>query len=146
LIAGKLVLHYIGEYGKHTELYIEDELVAAGFNCNKSIMLLLWSACDSQYVNVDNYVNAAFDYIETELGAWLCRTIFKPQLFSNYDVLMKPNAAAYAYRDMIYKKKYDNPIQVVLSARRDLQKRYKIDNLEIEYELDENEIWASGKL
>lgn len=147
---GKLVLHYIGEYGRHTELFINDEMVAAGFNCNKSIMLLLWCACDSQYKDVADYIQADYEYRETELGAWLCRVIFKPQLYSNYDVLMKPNAAAYAYRDMIYKKKYPDPISTVLSARRDLilhmQKRYKLDNLEVVYELDEDEIWASGRL
>ena len=41
-ITGKLVFHYVGEYGRHTELYIGGELKVAGFNCNKSIMLLLW--------------------------------------------------------------------------------------------------------
>ena len=147
---GKLILHYIGKHGRHTELYINDELIVAGFNCNKSIMLLLWCACDSQYLDINNYIDVDFTYRETKLGAWLCRTIFKPQLFSNYDVLMKSNAAAYAYRDMIYKKKYDNPISTVLSARRDLflciQQKYKLDNLEIIYELNEHEIWASGRI
>lgn len=147
---GKLVLHYIGEYGRHTELYIEDELIVAGFNCNKSIMLLLWCACDSQRVDINDYLYADYQYEETELGLWLCRSIFKMQLYSKYDVLMKPNAAAYAYMDMIYKKKYPNPITTVLSAKRDLilhvQKRYKLNNLEVVYELEENEIWQSGKL
>jgi len=146
LISGKLVLHYIGEYGRHTELFIEDELVAAGFNCNKSIMLLLWCAFDSKNKLID--IGTNFKYTETELGMWLCDTIFKPQLFSKYDVLMTGNAAAETYHDMIYKKKYQNPIDVVLSAKRDLvlhvQKKFRIDNLEVIYELDEQEIWNNG--
>jgi len=148
LITGKLVLHYVGEYGRHSELYINDEMVAASFNCNKSIMLLLWCACDSLYENIYDHIDKEFDYVETELGSWLCKTIFKPQLYSKYDVLMAKNATAWAYHDMIYKKKYSDPIQIVLSARQDLflhvQKRFKINNLEVQYELDENEIYTDG--
>lgn len=145
---GKLVLHYVGEYGRHTELFINDELVAAGFNCNKSINLLLWCACDSQYQNVSDHIDGDFDYIETELGAWLCKVIFRPQLFSKYDVLMSKNATAMAYNDLIYKKKYPDPISVVLSAKRDLilhvQKLYKLKTLEVLNELNETEIYENG--
>lgn len=146
-LIGKLVFHYVGEYGKHTELYIDDELIAAGFNCDKSIMLLLWCCCDSQNVNIDDYIHVDFDYEETELGQWLCKVIFKPQVFSKYDILMKPNAAAWAYKDKVYKSNLT--INQALSARRDLilhtQNRYKIDDLEVVYELDENEIWTSSR-
>jgi len=143
---GKLVFHYVGEYGRHTELYVNDELVAASFNCNKSIMLLLWCVCDSTSQDIANYINADFDYEETELGKWLCNVIFKPQLYSKYDVLMTPKASANAYKDLVYKKKLT--ICQALSARRDLilhvQKKYKLDNLEVTYELNEDEIWTSS--
>jgi len=143
---GKLVLHYIGEHGRHTELFINDELVIAGFNCNKSIMLLCWCVCDSLYIDVD--INADFVYEETKLGSWLCNVIFKPQLYSKYDILMKPNAAAYAYHDLVYKKKLT--MNQVLSAKHDLvlhvQNKYKIKNLEVVYELQEQEIWDNGRI
>lgn len=113
-------------------------------------MLLLWCACNSQHKYVHDYLYADYQYEETELGQWLCRSIFKMQLYSKYDVLMKSNAAAHAYKDMIYKMKYSDPITVVLSAKRDLilhvQKKYKIDNLEVVYELNEDEIFQSGRL
>ena len=147
LTTGKLVLHYVGEYGRHTELYINDELVVAGFNCDKSIMLLLWCACDSKEENIYDYIDSDFTYQETDLGQWLCRNIFKPTLFSKYDVLMSCRATAWAYHDKIYKKRYSDPIGVVLSARRDLflhiQKQFKLNTMEIIYELDEDEIWTS---
>lgn len=143
---GKLVLHYVGEYGRHSELYIDNELIVASFNCDKSIMLLLWCACDMANQDINDYIDADFTYEHTELGAKLCRSIFKMKLFSKYDILMKPNATAYAYKDIVYKQKLTPT--AVLSARRDLilhvQNKYDIDNLEVVYELDENEIYTHG--
>lgn len=145
---GKLVLRYVGEYGRHTELYIDDELIAAGFNCDKSIMLLIWCLADKLQISVDDILHADFVYSDSPLGTKLCKTIFTPQLFSKYDILACKNAAANAYYNIIYKKKYS--IDEVLSAKRDLilhvQKQFKLDNLEVIYELDEDEIYANGRI
>ena len=58
---------------------------------------------------------------------------------------MAKNAAASAYYDLVYKKNYADPISVMLSARRDLilhvQNKFKLNNLEVIYELDENEVF-----
>ena len=147
-ITGKLILKYVGHQGRHTELYIDNTLVAAGYNCNKSIMLLLWCACNSRYKDIQEILNSEFEYEETELGKWICRVITRKQILSKYDVLMTSNAAAYAYRDMIYKKKYHDPINIVLSAKQDLinhfKHKFKLTDIEVIYELDENEIWQSG--
>ncbi len=147
--SGKLYLRYVGHNGQHTQLTVNGETVASGYNCNKSIMLLLWCACDMQYKTTDYYIDCDFDYRETTLGTRLCNTLFKPALFSKYDIMMDSMATANAYKDVIYKANYDDPISVVLSARRDVflhvQKVFKLTSLEVIYELNEEEVYAYGK-
>lgn len=109
-------------------------------------MLLLWCACDAKFQTIDAHINRDFTYVPNDYGPWLCRNIFSPVIGSKYDVLMTPNAAAWAYYDLIYKKGLS--IDMVLSARQDLlqhiMRTYKLKHLELELKLDDNEIYKYG--
>jgi hypothetical protein len=145
-ITGKLILRYIGPNGKHTELWINNEHIASGFNCNKSIMFLLWCACDISNKDISNFLKSDFKYEKTKLGTWICKNIFKRALFSKFDIISQKNAPANTYKSLIYKQNYLDPINVVLSARRDLflhvQKKFNLTSLEVIYELNDREIFA----
>lgn len=147
LRTGKLVLKYVGPKGRHTEFYIDDTLEEVGFNCNKSIVLLLWYACNQYNKDIEKVLITEYEYRYDELGKWLCRVIFRTHLFSKYDIMMQFNATAHAYRDFI-KKKIHDPVRTCMSAKQDLvshlKSKYKLDNLEVIYELNEDEIYESG--
>ena len=74
---GKIIFRYVGHHGRHTEVYQDDELIAASFNCDKSIALLIWCIADRDKLPVNLILNKQdWTYEETELGKKICKNFF----------------------------------------------------------------------
>jgi len=137
-ISGKLILSCIGHDGRHTELYIDDQLVFAGFNTNCSILLALWFACDQDGLDInkavriksDNVINYNFD------------KLFNSVLLSKYDVLYDSRAVGNAYSlYLTHNYNLQNVLDILNAFYLYVQNKFGITDLIIEYVIDEENIY-----
>lgn len=140
---GKLIYRYVGSYGCHTEVIQNDKTVAAGYGANTSILYALWCIADRDPLYaVKDLLEFDFVYANSIFSQTIIKSIFRPKLYSKYDILFNPNALALAYLDMV---KSGVTIDDVLSAKYDLEQyikqQYNIQTLKVIYEQDEDKIW-----
>lgn len=148
-MSGKItvIFRYVGPNGRHTEVYVNDELVKGYFFTNTSIALLMWIACDMSGRDIKEELMNADESLVPESDIIL-ESMDDRSLLSKYDVLFNRYACANAY---VYMRnlKVSNPVGFIMSVHnrflRDLTIKYGIKDIEVRYELEEDEIFESSR-
>jgi len=141
---GKIVFKYVGDYGGHTTVYVNNEPIVTSFNMDKSILFLLWCVCDSSYADIEEVLESGFVYSPDILRNKFTKNIFSVVIESKYDLMYDKNALMQAYKWAIKKKLTVNRVMSLMTDFINFcKKKYKFDNLEIIYELSDDEIFEN---
>jgi len=137
-VSGKLILSCVGHNGRHTELYIDEQLVFAGFNTNCSILLALWFACDQDGLDINKALNIkSSDYVEYNFDK-----LFNRVLLSKYDTLYDNHAVGNAYSLFLtHGYNLQNVLDILNAFYLYVQNKFCITDLTIEYVIDEENIY-----
>ncbi len=149
LTNGTIKFYYVGPSGRHTEVYVEDELVRGYFFTNTSIMLLLWCVCDIYGKDVVEILSNPYDRVESEYTDRILLEMNDRSLMSKYDVVYDSKAIVNAYlfiKDLDLKDPLGSLLDIHDKFIKYIKIHYKIDKLEISYELKENEIYDGARV
>ena len=137
LTNGKVIIEYVGEYGRHTRVFTNNQLQVSMYRCDTCPILNVWFACDILGIDIEKALKLTSNKIEYDYFK-----LFKARLMSKYDIMYDRNAVGNAYQDFI-KSGHDlqYTIDVFYGFLNYIRLNYKMDNLEIRYKLNEDEIY-----
>lgn len=143
MISGEIRFSYVGPHGRHTTVYVDNQIVEGVYFTVSCIPLLIWCHCDKARLDIQEVISRGerqrSDFADGILASFKDRA-----LGSKYDILYDRDAIVNAY---IFIEAHGgaDPVPGLLFSLdayiADVKERFLIDKLEVIYELNENEIY-----